>query len=631
MESVADRFFSPDEVERLKSGLPRLDRWGRHLLVPFQARQLRRACPLWINRRWFLERGINVTEADVEQRVSNWLIAEFGYTVPLKEDPVGAFTNKVKTFYADRYGSTSGKSVHGGSGRVATVGCFQAKGIGVTPLTGIGANWVHSHGCISMEEAVREVIYAELAAAEFPHGAVPVIALVGTDLHIRAQPPEVRSDQLVQRALIVRPAALRLAHAERAPMFNHSVVGYCNSQLDDVQRTKDVVQQWWARSQTGDCQVDGLPDLSDLACRIAEQIAFGQVHRLFNGGYFSSNLSVTGALLDFGGMRSLPNWANARTLDQVVGFGDEMKVLTKVMQSLVFHFNKYRSRLTKPLDATTLISCSNQAHARAFYAECLRIFNLDASQDSALREAIVGLISRYFSEQQILRVNYKHGQVRAQGWLFDALVCATESKHEMSAAMCALRAIQATLQRHFAALSWGDRRALLAWSSAVRYLMPREAIDRERLQQRIESLLSANGVWSKAAQRAINDFIQRAVGQSRRHWWRLPRNLLVDAHVTCEGSSALVCSDPLEEQAVLWVEGLQYGSELHLFGSPVPWVEAEEGSVNYHGAYWTARVAVRTHVDASLRCVTQLNGCSIELPAMQIRYPRPFSWAVTAA
>lgn len=204
MESVIDRFFSAAEAKRLHSGLPRLDEWSNHLLVPFQAQQLQRARVLWINRRWFLERDIIVTDPDVERRVRNWLIAEFGYSVPRKEDPVGAFTKQVKTFYADRYGSTTGKSVHGGSGRAATLGFFQAKGIGLTPLAGVGANWVHSHGCASMEESVREAIYSEIACAEFPHGAVPVIALLDTGLQTHPRHPLTTNAQPLQRALIIR-------------------------------------------------------------------------------------------------------------------------------------------------------------------------------------------------------------------------------------------------------------------------------------------------------------------------------------------------------------------------------------------------------------------------------------------
>src|SRR5262249_51128628 len=150
----------------------------------------------------------------------------------------------------------------------------------------------------------------------------------------------------------VRPAIARIAHAERAPLFLHSLTGYSNSQLDDARRTRDVVQRWSTRG-TGRGPVDqAMPELPELVSRIAEQVAFGQVHRLFSGGYFSSNLSVGGALLDFGGMRALPNWVNARTLDGVVGFGDEMKIVYKLIESLAFYFKKYRpAAASHPLQA----------------------------------------------------------------------------------------------------------------------------------------------------------------------------------------------------------------------------------------------------------------------------------------
>jgi hypothetical protein len=425
MRTLIDRFFSPDEVKRLECSLPRLEDWSTSMLVPFQAQQLRNASIAWINRRWFLERGIRISDPKVERRASNWLIHEFGYSVPRQEDPPHAFTGTVRTLYADRYGNTTGKSMHGGSGRVATIGCFQAKGIGITPLAGRGANLVHSHGCASLEEGVREAIYAEVACAEFPHGAVPILAILDTGLHFMAPSRVGRESQQERRAIIVRPAVLRLAHAERAPMFIDSLTGFSNSQLEDAQRTKDVVQGWLSGIRKPQPIGSGLSDLSTVLNRIAEQVAFGQVHRLFNGGYFSSNLSVAGELLDFGAMRALPNWANARTLDQVVGYGEEMKIVMKVIQSLVFHFNKYRPRSKSAIDQQVLISRCSDAYKRAFEAECLRMCALDAFDNPALCDSVVPILRAYFAEQQKLRVDYKHGLVKSQGWLFDAVIAAS--------------------------------------------------------------------------------------------------------------------------------------------------------------------------------------------------------------
>ena len=241
------------------------------MLISFQAQQLRFASILWINSRWFMERGININDDSARQRVSNWLLGEFGYAIPLQGDPKEAFAEQVKTLYADRYGGSTGRSRHGGSGRVATAGCYQAKGIGITPLAGAGSEWAHSHGCASLEESVREAIFAEVAAAEFPFGAVPVIAILDTGLYFSELTAASADSQKMRRAIIVRPAVLRPAHAERAPLFLRSLIGCANSQSADVQRTKDVIHRWVTQDTRQPQSEDfSVPTLKDLVQRIAE-------------------------------------------------------------------------------------------------------------------------------------------------------------------------------------------------------------------------------------------------------------------------------------------------------------------------------------------------------------------------
>src|SRR5882762_340478 len=120
MDAVIHTYFSREQVLRLERGLPRLDALSDRMLLPFQAQQLRFSAVLWINARWFLQRDIDINDDRTRKRVSDWLLAEFGYAVPRPEDPKGAFTEGKKTLHADRYGGSTGRSIHGGSGRVAT-------------------------------------------------------------------------------------------------------------------------------------------------------------------------------------------------------------------------------------------------------------------------------------------------------------------------------------------------------------------------------------------------------------------------------------------------------------------------------------------------------------------------------
>ena len=136
-ETVLSRYFSTAEITRLEQGQPRLAQWSTALLVPFTAHRLRSGAVAWVNCRWFLERGFDLSSKGALAQVNAWLLDEFAWCV--RTDKRG-FTADTKTLWADRYGSVDGMSPHGGSGRVATLGCFQGKGIGQTPLVGEGAS-----------------------------------------------------------------------------------------------------------------------------------------------------------------------------------------------------------------------------------------------------------------------------------------------------------------------------------------------------------------------------------------------------------------------------------------------------------------------------------------------------------
>jgi hypothetical protein len=562
--------FSRAETELLESGLVRLEEWSPQMLVPFQCRQLRRAMVLWINRRWFLERQFDLTNNGTVRRIHEWLVDEFAYAIPQPGDPQTAFTTKTKFLHADRYGSSTGRTPHGGSGRVATIGAFQAKGIGVTPLVGHGGDPGHSHGCCSIEEAIREAIYSEVAAAEFPHGAVPVVAILTTEL-IFANPGPTR------RAIVIRPAVLRIAHAERAPMFKESLTGFRNSQIEDSIRTRDVVQKWIRESKIG---------LPDLLTRVAEQVAFGQVHRLFSGGYFSSNLAVDGSIMDHGGMRALPNWVNARNLDGVAGFGEEMMIVNKMIESLAFYFNKYRPKHSALAPSgAALRSCAQEANERAFARECLRIWGFNTNASPALTSAVVQPLRRYFSAQQKYQVNYKYGENNRFHWLHDETAQEAESK--------TLNTVSAALCRYFAEFPDGNERCQRAWITADRYLMPRKALYRENLKTCIEQLLSAHDQHDELPER-VGELIRTVVASSRRHWPTLPPDLAVLAQVSYEGSSALLCDEFPRRRRVYWLEGLCVRDKWVFFDSDLPINRSNAIDARSADGYWTAQVPATT-------------------------------------
>jgi hypothetical protein len=294
-----------------------------------------------VNRRWFQERLFDLQDRYVLSRVCAWLLDDFAYIAVPDENFTSVLRHDTTTLWADRYGSSQGLSVHGGSGRVSVTGAFQCKGVGPTPLASPYAPSGHSHGCLSFAEAIREAIFAESASAEFPHGALPVIAIIDTGLNFSSPNPDDEYDQNAPRALLVRPWAIRIAHCERAPLFKTSITGFKNVQAVDVLRTKEIIGTWIGSTEPCHHQAAVHQKVLALFEEIVEQIAFGQVHRLFSGGYFSSNLTIHGELLDFGNMHTLPNWNCAQVHSVVEGFGREMRLLRSVVMSLTFHVFKY--------------------------------------------------------------------------------------------------------------------------------------------------------------------------------------------------------------------------------------------------------------------------------------------------
>ena len=576
--------LTPQEVALLEQALPRLADWSEKILVPFSVRQLRHCEVVWINERWFLQRGLDVTEESTRHRLSNWLCEEFGYAAPRQEDSFEAYTEQSKTFHADRYGSLNAREVHGGSGRAAIVGCFQAKGIGVTPLAGAGADWIHSHGCASLEEAIREAIYAEVLAAEFPYSAIPIIAILDTGLTFSRPSSEHPEEALMRRAIILRPSVVRHAHAQRAPAFRKSLVGYSNSQLDDVQRCRDMVRQWLERTSR---PYSSTPNYPQSIARVVEQMAFSQVHRLsFCRRSLSASLTIEGALLEVGRSFALGNWNCVESWPNAEDSGNDQTQIEKLTRSLFFHFKKYRFAEFPPLPPIeTLVDDARDIYEKTFCRECLRLWGLQDCNVPSLVDRLSRPMRQYFALQRRTR-NDRRLSSHA-GRLYDAMLggAAKEDGPEF----VTLCAISAALRSHFTEEASGRRMLRYAWMTAVRLLQPRTDIVGQNLPP-ILRLVSREMTQSMAHARTIRDTIAITVGESRRHWPNLPDDLVVMGHTSIDGSSMLLCRQMQNDEIVLWLEGIKCGERLRLFGFWTSFADIPSDDCKHHGDSWSARV-----------------------------------------
>jgi hypothetical protein len=456
--------LSQNDGLRLTAGLTDLCDISAHASVPLVTRKLARVTAVWLNKRWLLERGFDPFNTSTYNDICSWFVERYGYVVPREEDEGTSFLAEEKIFFADRYGET-GVVKHGGSGRAATDGPFHVKGIGVTPLIGGNADWLHSHGCAWMEEAIREAVYSEIFAAESPYGAVPTVAILDTHLH--AEMPKGCNGE--RRALIIRPSFVRLAHLQRATHFLPTS-GKRFAQLEDVERTKDFVR-WFCALTAGDENPLGLPTK-----HVVRQIAFCQVHRLIHGGFYSSNLTVDGELVDFGGARALPNWVQAEVLSLRPRFGEELDVWHGVVNSLSYYIHKFSKG-----DISDYAKSPNEQYRDAFSFESLRVFGLDRSEvTSKFAEELVERLQLIYRSQQRHRLSYVTGDPYDAPWIYFEVRSLLKRQQVRDRH---LNAIVRVLEELHERRPDRDEQVLFSLSMAARHFKPREILYREVLQK----------------------------------------------------------------------------------------------------------------------------------------------------
>jgi hypothetical protein len=325
--TAAEASLDKSIARRLAERLPDFQQLSPELYVPFEVSRIRDAELVWVNARWFGTIGIDLANPATAAAVERFLIDNYGVGVIDLALPLGTFTGPRLTFHADRYGATGG-STQGGSGRVGACGPLNVKGIGRTPLVSPVADWQHSHGSMWLEEAIREALFTEIVDAEFPHGAVPVVAIIATGI---IQPLE--DGDTGERALVVRPNFLRAASLQRTIFFGSAGI-QGSDQVRDSERVRHMWERLWQPQfrtlwERGACET-----LEEAFLRLGEQYGFGHAVRLWPGPVFSSNVSLDGRLVDFGSMRAMSGWGRAQSKFANHSFGGERTLVANLARSL---------------------------------------------------------------------------------------------------------------------------------------------------------------------------------------------------------------------------------------------------------------------------------------------------------
>jgi len=535
--------------EKLKANSP--EGLSPDMSVAFGVRRLPSPNLAWINTRWFLENGVDILAPEVLDALTKDLLARYAVSA---DDTPGE-----SQLFADRYGG-SGGAFHGGSGRCGFLGGFNAKGIGRTPLASPQVDKTHATGVMALSEAIKEVINSEIAAAELPTGAIPIVAVIETG--------ECRQTDagLERGAIVVRPNFIRPAHFERSVFFGDAGTR-SSAQFVDALRVRDAARAFSARHR------DAFP-VEDMAGHFGAQIGASWALRFFQGQFLTSNVTVDGAMVDFGSFRSVPSW---RRIQGMVGeaFGNEGNQVGAALDSLYFYFSKH---VSTPPDAASLKDIyANvlKTADRTFQTVVLRALGVDPR--SAAASELSQLVLEYFRVQQGTAVPFQGlGETRAV-WIYDALP-SKAGKIDL------LPPRERDITRQLS-LWLQDARSsgTVSQSRAANFFSSRPWLTYTISTSSINTLIRKLPDAGQARAQKIANFINRHVSCSRRYWPLAPGGFDIYGQVSDLASSALYGFDRVRGKARVWLEGTKTGDGLCVFGRVLPMETLDDDGIAADG------------------------------------------------
>jgi hypothetical protein len=290
-------------------------------------------------------------------------------------------------------------------------------------LIGRNVDKVHSTGTCELEECIREAILAECVAAEFPYGAVPVLAIISTGQYQeRVAEAGIERDTNLRAplCLLVRPLFVRPAHFQRA-------VGFATTEprpgLADKLRTQAMVEtgaKLWSA-------IGFMDNLRDLYKRWSQQLAYGYVHRMCHGGCSPSNITLDGALLDFGATAALPDWGRAVTLHCGPEAGREIPLMLRSLADVLKQVARYCPDAdVLPADVVALERMALHVFTQQVQIEALRVLGLSRTQANRLLlspqgdAVVVGLNRLLRKDAGHCYVTFEATPEPRDGWLADS-------------------------------------------------------------------------------------------------------------------------------------------------------------------------------------------------------------------
>src|SRR5713226_5946351 len=272
---------------------------------------------IWCNFDLARDLGFDVPRSnELTTEFHEQLIAALSFRAVQPKDDVRG--QETCAMYADRYGG-EGVSPALGAGLAGFLpyGNLYVKGVGFTPLFKHDDpdDFGHSHGGLGMDDCLSEALFGEVNENLFTTGSSRVVAIIDQGLHVTT-PKGMR----IPIALAVRAGAqLRPAHL----MSRHTRGRALLEKF--VRMTRATGQLVTRRDQRTGAE---LPDVRETMLRIIDdhaRIAAESLRwRTIHGALTSSNMEMSGAMLDLPTQSSQPRTAPIRTLDYVeFAFGAE--------------------------------------------------------------------------------------------------------------------------------------------------------------------------------------------------------------------------------------------------------------------------------------------------------------------
>ena len=277
------------------------------------------------------------------------------------------------TMYADRYGGDGVRPALGaGRAGFLAYGNLYIKGVGCTPLFKHNdpEDFAHSHGGVHLDDCLSEAVFGEVNENLFTHGSTRILAIIDQGRHVTAP-----TGRRIPVALVVRTGAqLRPAHLLGGPVRR---LGY---RLDKFLKMTRATGQLVTRAGKG--TGSDFPDVKATMLRIIDDHARTSAEafrwRMIHGALSSSNMEMSGAMLDLPTQSTQPRTAPIRCLEYAESaFGSEH--IERAARLMTVYRTLLRNTTPEQHDHCNVVPLSIAAEMKAAYDRHLQVQLMSAA------------------------------------------------------------------------------------------------------------------------------------------------------------------------------------------------------------------------------------------------------------